>query len=119
MDILEQLESLIKRANESSSNNSYIRGEKIIAYVRVTSRLIQGQMMQTIDIGNVSVEEEHQKQGVFKHFLEGVETLAHRFDRTVYIESVLSRLLLEKLPEYGYTSNHQECPSFHKKPDRK
>ena len=90
MDILEQIESLIERANKSPFNNSYIHGEKIIAYVRVTSRLIQGQMMQTIDIGNVSVEEEHQNQGVFKHFLEGVETLAHRFDRTVYIESVLS-----------------------------
>lgn len=62
-------------------------------------------MMQTVDIGNVSVDEGHQQKGVFKYFLKGVEELAERFDRTVYIESVSSRVLLEKLPTYGYTSN--------------
>lgn len=114
MDILEQLEELIDQSSNRRFNNSYINDEKMTAYIRITTRLIQGQMTQTIDIGNVSVNEEHQKQGVFRKFLEGVERLAHRFDKTVYIESVLSQVLIDKLPSYGYTSNQEICPSFYK-----
>lgn len=114
MDIINQLEDFIEKTKTSRINNTYISDNRITAYVRITSRYISGEMLQTIDIGNVSVEEEYQNQGVFKHFLEGVEILAHRFDRTVYIESVLSQVLLEKLPTYGYTSNQEICPSFHK-----
>jgi predicted N-acetyltransferase YhbS len=116
MDILDQLEEMNQQAETRRFNSGYLYGEQIVAYVRVTSRLIDGKMMQTIDIGNVSVYEEHQKKGVFKDFLSSVEEMAHRFDRTVYIESVLSPVLLEKLPQYGYTSNQQECPSFYKTP---
>jgi hypothetical protein len=73
-------------------------------------------MTKTIDIGSVSVDPKNQKQGVFREFLEGVEEIAESFDRTVYIESVLSKFLARKLSEYGYISNHEPCPSFHKKP---
>lgn len=116
MDILSQLEEMLQQANTRRFNSGYLYGEKITVYVRVTSRLIDGKMMQTIDIGNVSVDERHQQKGVFKYFLKSVEKLADRFDRTVYIESVLSKFLARKLSEYGYTSNHELCPSFHKKP---
>lgn len=114
MDILDQLEELIDQSSNRTFNNSYINDEKMTAYVRITTRLIQGQMLNTIDIANVSVDLKYQQQGVFKDFLKGVEKLAHRYDRTVYIESVLSLVLVNKLPSYGYTSNQEISPSFHK-----
>lgn len=114
MDILEQLEEIIKRSDNRTFNNSYINSDKMTAYVRVTTRLIQGEILKTIDIANVSVNVEHQQQGVFKDFLKGVEELAKRYNRTIYIESVLSLVLVNKLPSYGYTSNKEISPSFHK-----
>lgn len=114
MDILEQFEAMIKRSDIRTFNNSYINSDKMTAYVRVTTRLIQGQMLNTIDIANVSVDLKYQQQGVFKDFLKGVEKLAHRYDRTVYIESVLSLVLVNKLPSYGYTSNQEISPLFTK-----
>lgn len=114
MEILNQLQELIEQAKTRRSINQYIYGDNITAYIRITSRLIDRQMVKTIDIGNVEVNKESQGKGVFKDFLEGVELIAKREGRAVYIESILSPILMEKLPQYGYTSNNEICPSFHK-----
>lgn len=114
MDILDQLEELITKEGSILSKVAYISDDKMTAYVRITSHYIQGEMLKTIDVANVSVDEEHQGKGIFKDFLKGVEGMAKNYGRTVYVESVLSDILEVKLAKYGYISNGEISPSFHK-----
>lgn len=114
MSIIDQLEQLITKKGSTLSKTAYISNDKMTVYVRITSHYIRGELPKTIDIANVSVDEEHQGKGVFKDFLKGVEGMAKKYDRAVYVESVLSDILEVKLTTYGYTSNGEISPSFHK-----
>lgn len=64
----------------------YFGDTDISVYVRKTTRIINGQKCNTLEIGNVSVSQP--RRGIFKRFLTDFEALADELDRVVYIENV-------------------------------
>lgn len=114
-NVEQEIESMLKKGENSRRPiNGHVGNDDFTAYIRVTKRYIDG-MRSTIDIGNVEVLEDVQQKGIFKEFLKIIERLAEKYGRMVYIESVLNELLLDKLPEYGYTMVPNSVPpSFYK-----
>lgn len=112
MSIVEKIEEMIN--SPSRIKNAYVSEGHISIYVRITKRYVNGSYCDTIDIANVVVNEDFHGRGIFKKNLRAVEHLAKKYDRIVYVESVLSELLVDKLPTYGYTSDEEIVPSFHK-----
>lgn len=66
------------------------------AYMRVTNRWspIKKNFVETIEIGSVDVEEEYQRRGYFKLFLEALEHIARAKARYVFIENVQNEHLV-------------------------
>ena len=116
--MIKDIENMLKKAENSKRPiNDYVGNEDLMAYVRVTKRYIEGEMVKTLEIANVSVDEDLQGRGIFKKFLQIIETLAKKYERMVYIESVLNDILINKLPSYGYTQlENSNPPSFIKTP---
>lgn len=71
-------------------------------YIRLTSRMIEGVVTQTLDLASVEVEEEFQGKGFFTQFLDGIEALAKTHNRVIYVESILNSFLPEVLRRRGY-----------------
>lgn len=115
-NIEEQLVLMLDRGRKTSRPiNSYISNNDIVVYVRVTRRYINNELCNTVDIANITVNFDKQNSGIFKEFLSMVEKLSFKYQRTIFIESVLSELLIEKLPTYGYTMIPDTVPpSFSK-----
>ncbi len=95
----------------------YINIGCVCAYVRQTIRRYNAKDVNTLEIGNVTVEEEKQRQGEFSRFLEAFIELAKERKRAVLVECVhnphLAKYLLRKGfdaidgPSYIYcTSNN-------------
>lgn len=97
--------------------NQYVGDDSLNAYLRVTKRYIDGEHANTLEVANVAVDEDVQGKGIFKKFLEIIEHLAKKYNRLVYIESVLNDFLIDKLPTYGYKQlPNSEPPTFIKQP---
>jgi hypothetical protein len=76
--------------------NAWLSDKKIQVYVRKSHRLINGMLVKTFDIANVTA---HPKgQGHFTEFLAMAETLGF----PVYVESVLNKRLESFLIRKGY-----------------
>lgn len=113
-DIVNMLE---KGKSTKRPINQYVGDDSLNAYLRVTKRYINGEQVNTLEIANVTVDEDMQGRGVFKKFLEIIEHLGKKYDRLVYIESVLNDFLIDKLPTYGYKPlPNVEPPTFIKQP---
>lgn len=82
--------------------NAYVNDDYTEAYIRVTRRYLEGEWVKTLELGNVNVDEAHQRKGHFKALLMLLEELASEYGRIVFIESVLNDMLVKKLPSYGY-----------------
>lgn len=96
----------------------WVGAEEGKVYVRVTTRVINGQTCPTIDVASVEVEREHEGKGVFKSLLAVAEEKAAQHSRVVFVESVLNDVLLQVLPRYGYTEVEGSLPpSFCKTPE--
>lgn len=106
---------LNKGENSRRPISDYVGNEHLVSYIRVTKRYINGDFHSTLEIANVTVDEDTQHQGVFKNFLKLIEDLADEYGRTVYIESVLNDILIDKLPMYGYVQAKNSIPpSYYK-----
>ena len=81
--------------------NQWFSNEQIQIYIRcIPKRLINGQFISTIDIANVSVEEEYQGQKIFTNLLNFIET---EFNNTpIFVESILNNRLEEFLIKRNY-----------------
>lgn len=82
-------------------------------YVRVTTRYINGSMKDTIDVATIEVREEHQNRGYATAIFEYVEKLAKKYNRTVFVENVLSEILDTMLGRRGYTKIDGIPPSYY------
>lgn len=71
-------------------------------YFRVTSRYLDGKLVDTLDIATIEVDFRHQCQGNFTRFIAEVETIAAKYNRYVYVESILRGFLFDSLLKRGY-----------------
>jgi hypothetical protein len=68
-------------------------------YVRRAFHLIEGNIENTFDIANVTVNSAFQRKGYFKNVIQHVE----KFQLTVYVESISNLELMAMLIKNGYT----------------
>lgn len=80
----------------------WIRSGHLSAYVRVTRRRVNREIVETIDVASVEVPEAHQGKGCFSRWLPKVEALAAKHGRIVFVESVLNDRLASFLVARGY-----------------
>ena len=82
--------------------NQWIRERHMSVYVRKGRRYLEGQTMDCLDIGTVTVDERHRGKGHFTKFLLRFEQEASRLRRLVYVESILEPRLVPFLIKRGY-----------------
>lgn len=93
--------------------NAYVEYEDAMLYARVTRRLIDGQIVRTLDLVNIARESRRtnttreaspQSTGFMRRFMLDFEAHAKTLGREyVYIESVLNEFLGDWFEHRGYT----------------
>lgn len=71
---------------DSPRTNDWLQIGDMLVYVRKGRHVCNDQLLNTIDVANVSVHPDCQNQGIFTQFLNEVETLG----LPVHIENVLT-----------------------------
>lgn len=117
MDIfVSTLKNMIERYKGISGVTEWIHCEKFKIFVRVTKRLIEKDITETIDISNVVVYDEYQNTGVFKEVLNVIEQLASEHNKVIYVESIQNPILVKYLEKEGFTLDGCEfCPNAFKR----
>ena len=87
---------------------SHLSDERIALYMRLTSRSVSGEYVETIDIATVDVNLDQQGKGVFSKVLGYIEKLADKHGRTVFVESIVNRDLTRSLQKRGYVLSGDE-----------
>lgn len=62
-------------------------------YVRVNQRVIEGQMVRTLELSNVEVQESMRGQHRFSRLLDGMMTLADQRGEVLLVENVISDIV--------------------------
>lgn len=101
--------------------NNYFTVEELhlLAYIRIGRRIRKQEWVNTIDVANVTVEEEERKKGNLTKYLSIIETIAKEWDYHVYAENVLESFLIKFLLKRGYECDNNffsEIHSYWKKP---
>lgn len=96
--------------NTNGPSNKWIGDDNINAYVRKGRLRHDGKTLTTLDIPNVEVPEELQKQGHFSRFLEAAHA-AHPYDATV-VENVHNPDLAAFLDKHGWQRTPGEPVSY-------
>lgn len=93
--------------------NRWLKYPCMEVYVRKSSRVLSGQLIQCFDIGSVEVDEGYRNKGVFRVFLKRFEQIAAREGKHVFVENALNPLLADMLRRRGYQTTldaiHCEC----------
>lgn len=71
-------------------------------YLRITRRHINGQQRDSIDLATIEVLPEFQRRGIFSAILAACENEARSRGAVVFVESVLSKIVVDKLLREGY-----------------
>jgi ribosomal protein S18 acetylase RimI-like enzyme len=79
---------------------NYKDGYKV--YLRITRRYINGQQRDSVDLANIEVLPEFQRRGIFSAILAACENEAQSRDAVVFVESVLNKIVVDKLVKEGY-----------------
>lgn len=98
---------------DSPLRNVWLRGDGIEIYVR--KGVHANYPGACLDIANVSVRDELQRQGIFSRWLAEAETLARSRFEYVYIENVMNEFLPAFLVKQGYIVHRGFPDSYVKK----
>ena len=91
-----------------NSKYVYLVDLHLTVYLRVTKHYIRGLSMPCIDIANVSVEDEFQKQGNFSQFIAMMKMIALGTQRVLRVESVVNPFLGDWLLRHGFEPEAEE-----------
>lgn len=92
----------LKQFINSKWKNKWIKEGKVICYMRKSSRLYEGRLIECIDIASVTIDELTRESGHFTKFLEQVEETAKKEDRAVFIENVMTERFCNLFRRKGY-----------------
>lgn len=84
------------------------------AYIRISTKYLSGIFVNTIELANIKVDDEHQQKGYFSDFLRKVEDLAVQYGRIVYVESIMNPHLKAYLSRHKYVSDSHDPNSLYK-----
>jgi len=70
-------------------------------YLRLGKKIIEGQIIDLIQIANIRTEEENQRKGIFTGFLKWLE----QFDMGIYVENTHNPDLARFLLKIGFKQN--------------
>lgn len=117
MDIfVSTLKNMIERYKGVLGVTEWIDCDKFKIFVRVTKRLIEKEITETIDISNIVVYDEYQNTGVFKEILSSIKTLASEYNKVIYVESIQNPILVNYLKKEGFTfDGYDFCPNAFKR----
>lgn len=108
-------DEFLRRAHKDGIENhrtrEWIQKGPLTAYLRFAEHAVRGQRTPTLDLANVTVDEEQQRRGVFHAFLVELESVADRLERTLYVENVMVTHLAEWLSRRGYLLHYTSGPS--------
>jgi len=111
------MESLIIELNRGSFIHRWftIKEYHVQAYIRITKRFINGVFQDTLELANVKVDERYRECGNFSRFLTHIEELGSKYDRIIYIESIINPLLRNYICKLDYIEDGFNDNSFFKR----
>ena len=88
---------------ESFNYNAWLESFQLKIYVRKGWHSVDGSVRSCLDVANIVVEPQYQKQGLFKTWIERAEQVAAKHDfYCVYVESIHNDHLSDYLTKRGY-----------------
>lgn len=99
------MDNLIDEFIQSKLPCKWIEGDILAVYLRKGIHLIDGKMLDTLDVANIrSIPKEYRRQGYFKAFMLKIES----YGKPVYVECIHNPSLLKMLNKHGYQTIHQD-----------
>lgn len=97
------MEMLVDDFINSKFPCKWIEGEIFSVYLRKGIHLIDGKLLETLDVANIrSIPTQYRGKGYFKAFIVHLEG----YGKPVYVECIHNPLLLNMLVKHGYTTIH-------------
>lgn len=91
------------QASEIGTASGYVRHGHVTCYTGFSRRCLNGQMVRTVEIRNVSVPPKHRRKRHFTAFRVLCEEYVARFDvQAVYIEQVFEPWFAQSFERHGY-----------------
>jgi GNAT superfamily N-acetyltransferase len=102
--MIEQIKKMIEEFGiRLWCSRQWLADDNIKIYVRVTKHYLpDGEVVKTIDLSSIEVEEAHRGRGLFTRKLEEIELLASERGFTIYVESILNERLIPFFEKRGY-----------------
>ena len=108
----------LKEFLNSTLTNAWLHTDHMEIYIRKGRHLINGKIKLTLDVANVQVEEAHQGKGIFRNYLNRIESESVKYGfEGVMVESILQKRLLPFLKGRGYEQCNDlqnSCPNLFK-----
>jgi hypothetical protein len=108
--LLDGIETEIQRRTRF---NHWFEMQSMQVYLRMSQRSLEGKIRPTLDIANIEVRELYQGQGIFSEFLMGMELLAGKYGKAIYVENVGNPILQRFLIKRGYIQQGDMLPCFY------
>lgn len=89
--------------------NQYIRDDAMSIYIRKSRRLIDGEMIQFLDLANIQIEDDYQNKGIYSNLMKKI--VEKYPDYNIFIENILNphtEPILKKLG-FKYTDSVDRC----------
>jgi hypothetical protein len=115
-ELYHQLELFLKDADarllSGFNSREWLQGDYTRVYVRRTRHWLNNEWQQTLDIANITVDEEFMGRGIFKNLIAWLEARKY----AIYVENVLNEQLRGFLLRNGFDALNLEStsPSYFK-----
>jgi GNAT superfamily N-acetyltransferase len=77
-------------------------GDNIQVYIRVNQRNIYGRFVRTLEVSNITIDEDARGKGYFSRLLDGLIALADTRGETLFAENVISDIVRGAIIRRGF-----------------
>jgi ribosomal protein S18 acetylase RimI-like enzyme len=80
----------------------WFEGPHIQVYIRVGQRVVYGRLARTLEVSNITIDEDARGQGHFSRLLDGFIELANARGETLFAENVISDIVRGAIIRRGF-----------------
>lgn len=81
----------------------YLDEYKLSLYYRINKRVINNEIISSIDLANIQIDREYQNKGYFSKFISELEQEISQFHIVIFIENIINPVLSNYLRNIGYS----------------
>jgi GNAT superfamily N-acetyltransferase len=87
-------------------------GHHIQVYIRINQRNVYGRFVRTLEVSNVTVDEDARGNGYFTRLLDGLIELANTRGETLFVENVISDIVRGAIIRRGFVDHQGDGANY-------